>query len=136
MKSIKSGLLTSSLIAAFMMISVIAAQAQNAAGQNKDLLTSQERIVAVQAGTVQLVNGNLTVALSETTLKQLKGKADNYFVSLTPIGETGQLKLKEKTGNQFTVRELAQQGSNGTFDYIVMVKKIIYTGIKPEVTSK
>lgn len=131
MKSIKSGLLTGSFIAALMLLSAISSHAQGT-----DKLISQERIVAVQAGTVQLVNGKLTVPLTENTLKQLAGKDAQYFVTLTPIGDCGQLKVLEKKGNQFTVQEFSQVGSNGTFDYVVSVKKTVYTGIKHEDNSK
>jgi len=133
MKSIKS-VLSVGFVAVIVMLSLNTLNAQSA--QSNPQLISQERILTVQAGTAQLVNGSLTVTLNAAALKQLSGKDASYYVSLTPIGETGSLKLKEKSGNQFTVQEIAQQGSNGTFDYVVLVKKTAITGIKPDSMPK
>ena len=136
MKSFRSFLSTGSIVVAFMMFSVMSLQAQNAQAQSTDPLITQERIMPVQAGTVKLVNGSLSIALKETLQKQIAAKGLSYFVTLTPIGQTGQLKLKEKTGTQFTVQEVAQQGSNGTFDYVVLVKRMVATGLKKDAVTK
>jgi hypothetical protein len=97
---------------------------------------SEERLISVQGGTAQLTNGHVTIALSESTLKQLNVPDAAYMVVLTPIGDCGQLKLQEKSDKQFVVQEYAKQGSNNTFDYVVFVKKKVFTALKLENASK
>jgi hypothetical protein len=104
--------------------------------QQPDQLLSEERLIPVQGGTAQLDNGVVTIILNENSLKQVNNANAQYLVSLTPIGDCGPLKVQQKLGDQFVVKEYSQQGTNGSFDYVVFVKRRIYTGLKPPDAKK
>ena len=97
-----------------------------------DKFKTSERVVALDGGTVQLKNGIATVHFSEAIAHKLANAKANYLVSLTPIGDCGALKVLKKSGDGFTVQEIAQPTSNATFDYLVFVKRTIATGLLNE----
>lgn len=105
------------LITIFILAGFCAVNAQTA---------TRERIVPAQAGTVQLTGGKATVTIKDMLVARLNNpdiKGSSYFVSLTPIGNCGQLNIIEKTNKQFTIQEVGSGNSEAhSFDYIIFVK--------------
>jgi hypothetical protein len=114
----------------FIIVSCFSVHAQS------DVLRSEEKIVIIDGGSLQLNNGQAVVILSPPVAQAIAEAKGNYLVSLTPVGDCGQLKVQQKSGNQFVVQEVSQQHSNASFDYLVCVKNVAHTGIIPSTKSK
>lgn len=87
--------------------------------------SSDYRVVPVQSGSINLVNGKANVNLEEGTIASLSnsdGTQNTYYVVLTPIGDCGLLKLGEKGNKSFTVTMAGSGSNSGSFDYIVFLK--------------
>ncbi len=97
----------------------------------QNYMSNVEKIIPYQAGTSCIISGVSSIKLSDSQIQNL-GKVINtsYFVSLTPIGDCGSLKLLKKDNNEFTVQEIQfpdakPQSNEHCFDYVVFRKQII-----------
>ncbi len=124
MKPLKTITQYFAIVLILIMATEFSASAQNAIASE----TKTELVKPVQAGTVELVQGKVTVQLNERLRNRLSAdRSTTYFVVLTPIGSCGQLSLSEKGEQKFVISEnttssLASFGGHSC-DYVVFIKE-------------
>lgn len=87
-------------------------------------------IIPAQTGTITANSSAITIKLNTQALEAL-GRLENgtYTVSLIPIGDCGQLRLKSKEKDQFTVALIPTENNTNvgsfSFDYVLFVSGVI-----------
>ncbi len=83
--------------------------AQNTNPRNTEITVSKTIIIA--GGTARIIDGLCEIAVEDLP--------EEYFVQITPLGETAGLFVFNKTAKSFSVKEIGHGKSNIEFDYIV-----------------
>ncbi len=117
MKNNNSSIRKLLFVFAFFLITISVSSAQT--------VVSKERILPIQAGTIEVNKGKATVVLNEQLKMLLSDESakPSYFVVFTPYDNDVRVSISEKDNEQFSV-DLSKLNSVKV-DYVVFIKQTL-----------
>ena len=115
-------------------------QSPDNSGNRKKVSSNAPLLDTIQTGTATIKNDKLVIKLTEKAINALLDKETNvphnYFVTFTPHGNSGILKVSETNAKSFTVSPIGDANAPVKFDYVVHISYALSPFVHTEGESK